>query len=250
MGSETSAPLPPPPPAPNAAPASATPAPSLTAPAPSGNISFTLPQAEQTDLPAVPAVVSAAPFTPSDLFAGDSDSLVAKAVGSAEGTRTSDGGYTWAYRGHVDPGNGAWNLGSFSYQHGANSPQEADRRQLARLRTQAQTLHQQADRYAMTLTLAETLNGIDLANQSPRAALSRGGYIDRLHQAHEMGLQGADAILWGRTRAFLDPDTSRWNAPGLGNNVHSITADQDRRRRAIEQAMARMEVRSQPQVSP
>ncbi|MBD2092526.1 hypothetical protein H6F67_22005 [Microcoleus sp. FACHB-1515] len=207
---------------------------------PAENLDFTL--AESSTVVNVPIAPPRnerdRPSVSPDLFAGGSESLVAKAIGSAEGTRTPTGGYTWAYRGHVDPGNSAWNLGSFSYQHGATSPQEADRKQLARLQTQAETLRQQADRYQMTLTLAETLNGLDLANQSPRAALSRGGYIDRLHQAHEMGLRDADAILWARTRAFLDPDTSRWNAPGLGNNVHSITADQDRRRRAIERAIA------------
>ena len=249
IGSETSAkPLPPPPTVPNAAPAIQTPTQrSITSaatrqtsqPAPKAVLNFAL---SPTRSPTVSATIdrgSTVPAAPSDIFAGDSDSLVATAVGSAEGTRTPAGGYTWAYQGHVDPGNGAWNLGSFSYQHGANSPREADRRQLARLRTQAQTLRRQADRYGMRLTLVETLNGIDLANQSPRAALNRGGYIDRLHQAHEMGLQGADAILWARTRAFLDPDTARWNAPGLGNNVHSITADQERRRRAIDRVISR-----------
>ncbi|HTL88397.1 MAG TPA: hypothetical protein VL134_03290 [Leptolyngbya sp.] len=33
---------------------------------------------------------------PDDLFEGGSNSLVAKAIGSAEGTRTPDGGKTWA----------------------------------------------------------------------------------------------------------------------------------------------------------
>ncbi|MBD2089087.1 hypothetical protein H6F67_04365 [Microcoleus sp. FACHB-1515] len=178
------------------------------------------------------------------LFAGDENSLVARSVGSAEGTRTPDGGRTWAYRGHTDPGNSAWNLGTFSYQHGADSPEEADRKQLERLNRQAQTLRQHAANQGITLTLEEELNGIDLANQSPRAALSSGGYIDRLRQARDMGLQGSDAVLWARTRAFLDPRTDRWNAPGLGNNVHSITADQDRRRRAIARA-----IEVQPQIA-
>jgi hypothetical protein len=171
------------------------------------------------------------------LFRGDSNSLVARAVGSAEGTRTPDGDKTRAYRGHVDPGNGVWNLGTFSYQHGATTPEEADQRQIRRLRRQATTLRQAAAEKGIELTLEEELNGIDLANQSPRAALSRGGYIDRLAQAREMGLQGSDAVLWARTRSFLDPDTSQWNAPGLGNNIHSITNDQERRLRAIARAI-------------
>ncbi|NJL20845.1 MAG: hypothetical protein HC895_08575 [Leptolyngbyaceae cyanobacterium SM1_3_5] len=242
IGSETPKALPPPP-EPERSPVvenASQVQPAIAPPAepPAENLDFAL---AESSVPVNVSIVPSPndrPSVPSDLFAGDSDSLMAKAIGSAEGTRTPTGGYTWAYRGHVDPGNQAWNLGSFSYQHGATSPQEADRKQIARLQTQAETLRQQADRYQMTLTLAETLNGLDLANQSPRAALSRGGYIDRLHQAHEMGLRDADAILWARTRAFLDPDTNRWNAPGLGNTVYSITADQDRRRRAIDRAIA------------
>lgn len=172
------------------------------------------------------------------LFQQGSDSIVARAVGCAEGTRTPDGGKTWAYHGHVDPGNGVWNLGTFSYQHTATSPEDADQRQLRRLKNQAQVLREWASEKGMQLTLEEELNGIDLANQSPRAALSRGGYIDRLQQAREMGLKGSDAVLWARTRSFLDPDTSQWNAPGLGNQVSSITSDQERRLNAIARAIA------------
>lgn len=186
--------------------------------------------------------VSTPPTSPTStsldaLFQNGSNSIVAKAVGSAEGTRTPDGGRTWAFQGHVDPGNGVWNLGTFSYQHGANSPDEADRKQLERLKGQAQTLRQAALERGITLTLEEELNGIDLANQSPRAALSRGGYMDRLKEAHDVGLRGSDAVLWARTRSFLDPDTHRWNAPGLGNTTHGVTSDQDRRMRAIARAI-------------
>ena len=52
-----------------------------------------------------------------DIWEGDGDSLVAIAVGSAEGTRRPDGGKNSAYQGHPDPANGVWNRGSFSYQH-------------------------------------------------------------------------------------------------------------------------------------
>lgn len=171
------------------------------------------------------------------LFSGGSDSLVAIAVGSAEGTRTPTGATTPAYKGHKDPGNGVWNLGSFSYQHGAASPQEADARQLARLQKQTVKMFEDAEQRGMTLSLEEQLNAIDLANQSPAAALSRGGYLDRLQEARQMGLHGTEAIRWARTRAYLDPDTRQWNAPGLGNTVESITADQERRMRMIARAM-------------
>jgi hypothetical protein len=196
-------------------------------------------QTEHTaeDLPSLPPELES-------LFDGGVNSLVARSVGSAEGTRTPDGRQTSAYLGHVDPGNGAWNLGTFSYQHGATSPQEADERQLNRLRKQTQLLVQQADETGIELDLEATLNGIDLANQSPEAALSIGGYIDRLKQAYDMGFKDSEAVLWARTRAFLDPDTQRWNAPGLGNTIDSISADQERRQRAIALAIA-----AQPRVS-
>ncbi|MDJ0706228.1 MAG: hypothetical protein QNJ46_23400 [Leptolyngbyaceae cyanobacterium MO_188.B28] len=172
-----------------------------------------------------------------NLFTGDADSLVARAVGSAEGTRTPEGGYTAAYYGHRDPGNGAWNLGSFSYQHGARSPEEADEKQLNRLKIQAASLKQQAEHKGLTLSLQEELNGIDLANQAPLAALDR-GYIDWLNQARQLHMAEDEGVLWARTRSFLDPDTGRWNAPGLGNTVHSISQDQDRRQRAISRAIS------------
>lgn len=172
----------------------------------------------------------------SDLFAAGADSLVAVAVGNAEGTRTPEGGYTSAYYGHVDPGNGVWNLGSFSYQHGANSPQAADLKQLRRLKNQAAVLRQQASVRQLTLSLEAELNGIDLANQAPLAALDR-GYIDWLHQAQQLPISEGERIVWARTRAFIDPDTGQWNAPGLGNTLESITWDQTRRYQAIEQVL-------------
>lgn len=171
------------------------------------------------------------------IFEGGTDSLVARAVGSAEGTRTPEGHKNPAYFGHVDPGNGVWNMGTFSYQHGANTPEEADARQLKRLQNQTQVLQVKAQEKGLDLTQEELLNGIDLANQAPLAALDRGGYIDWLKEAHNLGMTGSEAIIWARTRSFIDPDTQRWNAPGLGNNVYSISHDQERRANAIARAI-------------
>ncbi|ESA35710.1 hypothetical protein N836_10615 [Leptolyngbya sp. Heron Island J] len=192
------------------------------------------PKPPQTSKPMTP-VTQAVLHTLEALFHGGSHSLVARAVGSAEGTRTPDGGYTAAYYGHVDPGNHKWNLGSFSYQHGASSPAEADALQLKRLYSQALELRQQASQQQMTLSLAEELNGIDLANQAPLAALDR-GYIDWLAIAKQQPMAERDRIIWARTRAFLDPDSGRWDAPGLGNTLNSIRWDQARRQQAVQQA--------------
>ena len=176
--------------------------------------------------------------TVAQLFQGGTESLVAHAVGSAEGTRTPEGHKTPAYFGHVDPGNRAWNLGTFSYQHGAKTPEEADYRQLGRLQSQTIALKQKAQASGMELSLEELLNGIDLANQAPMAALDRGGYVDWLARSRQLGMAGEEAIIWARTRSFLDPDTQRWNAPGLGNNIHSISHDQSRRVDAIARTVS------------
>jgi hypothetical protein len=196
-------------------------------------------------------------FDQDAIFQGGSESLVARVVGSAEGTRTAEGHRTPGFYGHVDPGNGVWNLGTFSYQHGASSPEEADRRQLQRLRNQTRTLEQRASTVGLTLSLPELLNGIDLANQAPAAALGRQGYLDWLAEAHHLGMAGDEAILWARTRAFLDPDTQRWNAPGLGNTVAGISRDQERRMVAIERALVAFDpggipsvVAKEPEVAP
>lgn len=201
-----------------------------------GDRPITIPKTPQpappTDLPENTTVFSAS------LFSGGENSLVAMAIGSAEGTRTPNGGRTPAYFGHTDPGNQAWNLGSFSYQHQARSPEEADQRQLSRLQDQAQLLAKKAAELNLSLTLEEQLNALDLANQAPQAALDRGGYLDWLRQAHDIGLSGSEAILWARVRSFIDPDTHQWNAPGLGNNIDQISRDQERRMNAIAQAIA------------
>ncbi|NJL56266.1 hypothetical protein HC928_14640, partial [bacterium] len=84
---------------------------------------------------------------------------------------------------------------------------------------------------------------------SPAAALDR-GYIDWLKRAHDLNMSGLDAIAWARTRSFLDPDSGRWNAPGLGNNIHRISHDQERRMRAIDRAIAAHQEAIEPTPEP
>ena len=170
------------------------------------------------------------------IFEGGSDSLVARTVGSAEGTRRWDGGRTMAYYGHVDPGNGVWNQGTFSYQHEASSPEDADEKQLRRLQRQERQLKEKAAHWRVPLSLEVRLNGLDLANQAPLAALDKGGYIERLAEAYREGKSGEQAIAWARTQAYFDPDKRAWDAPGLGNNHYSIRRDQERRMAAIDKA--------------
>lgn len=204
------------------------------------DVNFDLPVASNTAVPSAssPPTSAVAPAKiQANLFTGGSDSLVARTVGHAEGTRTSNGNRTRAYYGHVDPGNGVWNVGSFSYQHGAKSPEEADEKQLQRLQGQADVIRQKADSQRLDLSLEEELNAIDLANQAPLAALATPGYVDRLKQARDRGLTGSEAVLWARTQSYWNPQLNRWDAPGLGNTETNISHDQNRRQTAIAQAL-------------
>lgn len=173
-----------------------------------------------------------------------SDELITRGVGHAEGTRTADGRTTRAYYGHSDPGNGVWNLGSFSFQHcreakyNCSTPEEADKWQLDRLKRQSAVLLAKAKRLKLNLTLEEMLNAIDLANQAPLAALDDIGYIDWLKKARDRGLKGSEAIRWARTQSYWDTKRNRWDAPGLGNTEDGISHDQNRRMTAIQRAIA------------
>lgn len=239
-----------------AAPKAATASKNTSSPGSSAGISFEPtapatppPTPAPTPSPTEASSESGLPPALAALFVGDSNSLAAIAIGAAEGTRTPEGGKTWAFKGHTDPGNGVWNLGTFSWQHGASSPEEADRKQLARLQRQAAVLNRQALALGVPWGLEEQLNALDLANQSPSAALNRGGFMERMKQAHDDGLSGTEAILWARTWSYRHPSGTRWNAPGLGNTHHGIRTDQKRRMDEIGQAIAAQRP-SQPAVSP
>lgn len=197
---------------------------------------------------------------PVDWWTQGSDSPIAIAIGMAEGTRLVDGGKTAAYYWHEDPGNGANNFGTFSYQHlpasktlevdrqaGGTAKREvakdeglaelSDRLQLQRLQKFYAQLQQQATQKNIQLTSLELLNGLDLANQSEAAALSPGGYIDRLGQMrHLLPDQPEEQILEARAWAYWSPDRNDWDAPGLGNTYSSIRQDQERRFGAVQKA--------------
>jgi len=198
---------------------------------------------------------------PADWWRMGSDSPIAIAIGMAEGTRTVDGGKTAAYYWHEDPGNGANNFGTFSYQHLAphqtqevdrqasgtakrevakeqGLPELSDRLQLERLQKFHAQLQQQARAKGIQLTTLEALNGLDLANQSEAAALSAWGYIDRLAQMRSL-LPGEaeEQIREARAWSYWSPSRNTWDAPGLGNHYSYIRKDQDRRFAAIQKAL-------------
>ncbi len=198
--------------------------------------------------PSKPSEITAASPGGEKLFQGGSQSIVARVVGAAEGTRNPDGSPTEIFEGHVDPGNGVWNRGTFSYQFGNEenlSTEEADRRQMAKIKRiyESVMLAKAAKQGVTPLTLAEELNGIDVINQAPLAITEEGGYIERLAEAKtKKGLTGAEAILDARVWSFWDPQRNGWDAPGLRayddmGKEASIRHDQQRRMGMIDQAL-------------
>lgn len=157
----------------------------------------------------------------SSLDSLDLDVLVA--IGMAEGTRTADGGKNSAWYGHIDPGNGALNQGSCSWQSSpVSSPEEADALCLQALEKRAQTVPPGSSPFVL-------LSYLDAWVQSPSAAAD---FFKLLSDAP--GETEFDRVLYARVRAFIDPATGRWDAPGLGNSVQRISDDQRRRLTALQ----------------
>ncbi len=100
------------------------------------------------------------------------DDLLKRAIGRAEGTRDANGNPTAAYHGHRDPG---WsgrcqNMGSFSYQHCAASPEAADQSWLGTLRKAEQDINAQAvAKFGKPLSQAAMVAALDGYTQSPDA---------------------------------------------------------------------------------
>ena len=159
-----------------------------------------------------------------------SDEILKCAIGNAEGTKNDDCSPNPAYFGHIDPGNGAANLGAFSYQHGASSPEEADAKQLERLRKAEADLQQQAvDKFGQPLSKAALASALDLWNQAP---LAGDDFVMRLSTADP----SPQEIIEARSQAFIGPDGL--DAPGLGNSMDNVEADQ---RRRTEEALSTLD---------
>jgi len=155
-----------------------------------------------------------------------SDEVLMKAIGKAEGT--VDGNLTpdADYWGHTDPGNGAHNQGFFSFQHGASSPQEADQKQLQRLRQAEREIQAQAQgKFGQPLSEAALLTALDLWNQAPLA----GQDFVRLLPTHD---PTPAQIVEARAKSYIDPATGALDAPGLGNSMENVRQDQQRRTNA------------------
>ena len=141
-------------------------------------------------------------------------------IGASEGTRNKNCNPNKAFYGHDDPG---WsgkcqNLGTFSYQHCAASPEEADQKWLPVLRKTENNMQAEAkEKFGTYLSPKAIAAGLDSHTQSPNAATY---YLDYLTTADP----SFDQILQARIKA-LNKSRSRLGGPANFN----VSADQRRR---------------------
>ena len=148
-------------------------------------------------------------------------------IGVAEGTRTPNGGYTQAYYGHKDPGDGFSNRGTVSggRESGA-SPEMVDLRWMGTLTSVQQKMRPSL----IVMGLMPGTQGynrvmfnlMDLTVQSPAAAQDFAG---KLIEVREAGWT-IEAIAKARADSFINPATGRLDAPGFGNNYQNLIKDQ------------------------
>ena len=117
------------------------------------------------------------------------------AIGIAEGTRTASGGYTKAYYGHRDPGDGNANRGTVSGGRGAMrgmSPQQVDRVWMGTLTRMASAM---APRLQALGLMPNTqgwnrlmFNILDLRVQAPAALRDATGFLSKIPKLIQQGL--------------------------------------------------------------
>lgn len=173
-----------------------------------------------------------------------SNAAAAIVIGTAEGTRRPDGGFTAAYGGHTDPGNAAHNRGSFSYQHAASSPADADRRQLQTLRDHLPAYEAAARRAGLDPADARLASAyLDLFNQSPSAA---GRFVGQLETLRGQPLDVAH-IANLRFRSFVNASTGqrfRLDSGGLAGSGFANIAQRQQHGRAPTEAQVQAVIRA------
>jgi hypothetical protein len=177
--------------------------------------------------PPLPQVAATAPvgFVPLAITSDKHPIFVA--IGISEGTRTANGGYTRAYYGYTDPGNGARSIGTVSGQQGG-SPATSDRRWMgiltgtaARVTPVLQRMGLQPGTQGWNRVL---FNVLDLNVQAPAAV---GDFIRKIPQILQQGAS-IEAIAKARADSYYNPRTGR-----LDTSFKSYNAlFQDQRSRA------------------
>jgi len=167
--------------------------------------------AQRWRTPDPPAAALSVPTGRIEDWLADENSPFTIAIGCAEGNRTPDGGKTIYYYGHLDPGNSKRNQGSFSYQHAANSPEEADRLQIAKLRSQIDLWRDSARKAGKNPdSPLLACSFFDLFTQSEAAATFKGGYLDQIKSV--VNPASTDELAYYRAKSFFNPDTGKLEA--------------------------------------
>ena len=149
-------------------------------------------------------------------------------IGIAEGTRTINGGYTRAYRGHEDPGDGHWNRGTFSggRNMGNASPQQVDRYWMRELTARSARLAPVVARAGLrpgTVGYNRFMfNYLDLSVQAPKAADSFAAKLSSM----KAGNWSIEVMAKARADSFFNPVTGRLEASGFNNNYSRLLSDQ------------------------
>ena len=152
------------------------------------------------------------------------------AIGLNEGTRTSDGGYTNAYYGHTDPGDGAANRGTISARSG--SPQQADRMWAGILSGRAIEVRQALRNAGLadnTVGFQRVMfNVLDLMVQVGEYSGANDDFLGKLPDMQAAGFT-IESVAKARTDSYINPSTGRLEAAGFGNSYNRLFQDQRRR---------------------
>lgn len=172
------------------------------------------------------------------------------AIGLAEGTLNKNGSPNSAWYSHGDPGNGKLNKGFGSYQvyqdpRGASlTPEQADRIQANRLAGEWPTIDQALTRAGIPAGPVRDLvaaNALDAWNQAPAThggvyGLLNPSRLAELKQDLASGKNPTEAIVDWRANGYRR-DNGTLDAPGLGNSMDRVVADQRRRAEAVGEGL-------------
>jgi len=177
--------------------------------------------------PPMPQVAASTPVRPVPTAIGNDQHELFVMVGVAEGTRTASGGYTKAYYGHTDSGDGNWNRGTVSGGRGTSlSPAMVDQQWMGRLTAVQQRMRPYLIVYGLqpgTQGYNRVMfNMIDLTVQSPAAARDFAGKLPQM----KAGGWTIESIAKARSDSFINPRTGRLEASGFGNSYQRLMQDQ------------------------
>ena len=176
----------------------------------------------------LPQIAASAQARPVPTAVGNDQHELFVMVGVSEGTRTASGGYTKAYYGHSDPGDGNYNRGTVSGGRGTSaSPEMVDQKWMGILTNMQQRMRPQL----IVMGLMPGTQGynrvmfnlMDLTVQSPAAAQDFAGKL--FGSVRQAGFT-IEAIAKARADSFINPVTGRLDAGGFGNNYQTLIKDQ------------------------